>query len=128
MPNRGLSLVVCLGLSAWTAAWSQQYTIAPVAGNGSSGFADGAGSAAQFNNPNAIFVDSKGVLYVADTTNNRIRTVTNGTAATINNPGGITVDSAGIVYIGDTGSHVVRKISNGNISVFAGSGNGGYSG
>ncbi|HJZ98535.1 MAG TPA: IPT/TIG domain-containing protein [Candidatus Solibacter sp.] len=148
MPNRGLSLVVCLGLSACTAAWSQQYTIAPLAGNGSSGFADGAGSAAQFNNPNAIFVDSKGVLYVADTTNNRIRTVTNGTAATIagtgtagnsgngssataatvNNPGGIMVDSAGTVYIGDTNSNVVRKISNGNISVFAGSGNAGYSG
>ena len=148
MPNRGLSLVVCLGLSAFTAAWSQQYTIAPVAGNGSAGFADGAGTAAQFNNPNAIFVDSKGVLYVADTTNNRIRTVTGGTAATIagtgtpgnsgngasataatvNSPGGIAVDSAGTVYIGDTGGNVVRKISGGTISVFAGTGTPTYSG
>ena len=40
MPNRGLSSVVCLGLSCITAAWSQQYTVTTLAGNGSAGFAD----------------------------------------------------------------------------------------
>ena len=131
------------------AAWSQQYTITTVAGNGSAGFNDGSDpTQAQFNNPNAIAVDSKGVIYVADTANHRVRTITNGTTATIagtgtagysgngaaatsatlNSPGGIAVDSSGNVYVSDTANAVVRKISGGNINVFAGSNNPSYSG
>jgi uncharacterized protein (TIGR03437 family) len=148
MQNRGLSLLVCFGLSCVTAAWSQQYNITTVAGNGGAGFADGSGTAAQFNNPNGIAIDSKGVLYVADTTNNRIRTITSGTVATIagtgllggsgngsaatgatlSGPGGLTVDSSGTIYIADTGNNQIRKISGGTISLFAGTGNAQYNG
>src|SRR5437870_3729996 len=149
MPNRGLVLGVCLGLLCAGAAWSQQYTIAPVAGNGSAGFLDGSDpTAAQFNNPNAIAIDSKGVLYVADTANNRIRSISGTTVATVagtgtvgaagntgpatsatfSGPGGITVDSAGTIYIADTGNNTVRKISGGTITLFAGTGNFSYSG
>jgi uncharacterized protein (TIGR03437 family) len=140
---------VCFGLSCATAAWSQQYTIVPVAGNGSAGFADGSDpTAAQFNNPNGIAIDSKGVIYVADTSNHRIRTITNGTVATIagtgtagstgngsaatsallNGPGGVTVDSSGAIYIADTGNNQIRKISGGNITLVAGTGNAQYNG
>jgi uncharacterized protein (TIGR03437 family) len=148
MQNRGLSLVVCFGLSCVTVSWSQQYTITTVAGNGSAGFADASGTAAQFNNPNAIAIDSRGVLYVADTSNNRIRTINNGnvatiagtgtagntgngsaaTSATLSGSGGVYVDGAGTIYIADTGNSQIRKISGANISLFAGSGNAEYSG
>jgi uncharacterized protein (TIGR03437 family) len=149
MQNRGLTHVVCLAACCFTAAWGQQYTITTLAGNGSAGFNDGSDpTQVQFNNPNAIAIDSKGVLYIADTSNHRIRTITNGTTATIagtgtagssgngaaatsatlNGPGGVAVDSSGNIYIGDTGNNVVRKISGGNINIFAGSGTAGYSG
>src|SRR5215472_7147674 len=148
MPNRGLSLAVCLGLCCFT-AWSQQYTVTTLAGNGSAGFADGGDpTAVQFNSPNAIAIDSKGVLYIADTANNRIRTISgsttatvagNGTAgitgngaaatnATLFGPGGILVDSTGNIYIADTVNNVVRKVAGGTINNFAGTGNAGYSG
>ena len=39
------------------------------------GFADGAGAAAAFNTPSALALDSAGNLYVADTGNNRVRSV-----------------------------------------------------
>jgi len=149
MPNRGLSIVVRFGLSCATAAWSQQYTITTIAGNGSAGFVDGSDpTAVQFNNPNGLALDSKGVIYVADTANNRIRTITNGTTATIagtglagnagngasataaiiNGPGGLILDSSGNVFIADTSNNQIRKIAGGNITLFAGNGNGEYSG
>jgi uncharacterized protein (TIGR03437 family) len=150
MQKWGLSLSVCLGLCLAPAARSQQYTISTLAGNGSAGFADASDpTQVQFNNPNAIAIDSKGVLYVADTANHRIRTISGSTTATIagtgtagnsgngasataaqlTSPGGVAVDSAGNVYISDTGNNLVRKISGGNINNFAGgSGQPEYSG
>src|SRR5690349_12476157 len=123
MRIRGLSFVVCLGLGCVTAAWSQQYTVTTLAGNGTAGFLDGTDpTAAQFNNPNAIAIDSKGVLYIVDSTNQRIRTISGTTVATIagtgsigssgngsaatsatfNSPGGVAVDSSGTIYVADT--------------------------
>src|SRR5882724_9490997 len=138
---RGSSLAVCLGLLVTGAATGQQYIITTLAGNGSAGFLDGSDlSAAQFNNPNALAVDSKGAIYIADTAGQRIRLISGGvlstiggngtagysgstaaaTSAMINSPGGIAVDSSGAVYIAETSNHVVRKISGGNINLFAG--------
>ena len=145
---QGSSLAVCLGLLS-SAAFGQQYTITTLAGNGSAGFVDGADlSAVQFNNPNAIAIDSKGALYIADTAGHRIRLISGGsvstiggngtagyngsgaaaTSANINSPGGIAVDSSGAVYMAETSNHVVRKISGGNITLFAGNGIAGYGG
>lgn len=52
-------------------------TVATLAGSGVSGFTNGTGSGAQFNQPNGVAVDATGGnVYVADTLNNAIRQVT----------------------------------------------------
>src|SRR5262249_11121861 len=121
-----------------SAAW----TVSTVAGNGTAGFADGSAATAQFNSPRAIAVDSLGVLYVADTANNRIRKIetdgtvstiagsgtpglvnSTGTAAQFNAPSGIAVDSLGNLYVADTGNSTVRFINPaGAVSSVAGDG------
>jgi len=116
-----------------------------LAGSGAASFADtniAAGIKAGFNNPGGIAVDSAGNLFVADSTNHRIRKIdpngnvttlagsgtagysdATGTAAQFNNPQGVAVDSAGNVYIADTGNHRIRKISPlGVVGTLAGTG------
>lgn len=119
-------------------------TVTTLAGNGSKGFVDGAGSSAQFNNPVGLAADSAGNVYVADTANNAIRKIspagivstlagngkpgyTDGTGATAQFSGlmGIVADSAGNVYVADAGSNVIRKITaQGTVTTFAGKGHG----
>src|SRR4051794_24074495 len=85
---RGSLPAVCLGLLSIGAAFGQQYTITTLAGSGSAGFVDGSDlSAAQFNNPNAIAIDSKGGIYVADTAGQRIRLISGGSVSTIGGNG-----------------------------------------
>jgi len=149
MLNRGSWFVVCLGLLS-SAAFGQQYKIATLAGNGTDGFLDGSDlTSVQFSTPNALTLDSKGAVYVADTGGARIRLISGGsvstiagtgsnnpysattgsaTSANINSPSGIVVAPDGSVYIAETSNHVVRKISGGNLSVFAGNSFSGFSG
>ena len=118
------------------------WTVSTLAGSGTAGFADGLGAAAIFNNPQGIAVGPNGVVYVADTANNRIRriagdgTVTTlagdgtpglqngaGNQARFNAPQGIAVDNDGNVYVADTGNSAVRKIDGaGTVSAVAGDG------
>jgi len=49
--------------------------VSTLAGNSTPGFADAAGAAAMFNYPTGVTVDARGVIYVADLLNHRIRKV-----------------------------------------------------
>lgn len=118
------------------------WTVSTLAGSGTAGFADGNGGAAMFNNPQGLTVGPNGVVYVADTANNRIRRIaTDGTVTTLagdgtpglqngagnqarfNAPQGIAVDSDSNVYVADTGNSAVRKIDGaGTVSTVAGDG------
>ncbi len=117
-------------------------TVTTLAGNGTAGFTDGAGSAARFSNPQGVAVDANGVVYVADTDNHSIRriaadgTVTTlagngiagfqngqGAQARFNSPRGVAVDASGNLYVADSGNHAVRVISlNGSVNTVAGDG------
>lgn len=89
---------------------------------GSYGFTDGATSA-EFAFPRGVAVDAHGVVYVADTNNNAIRTVTpQGVVATIvssglNAPTGVAVIGS-TLFIADTGNNAIKSAptSGGDVS------------
>jgi sugar lactone lactonase YvrE len=103
-------------------------TITTVAGNGSPGYSgdNGLAANAQLFGPAAAALDATGSLYIADTTNSRIRKVANGVITTVagngaqgiggdggaalnaplNLPNGIATDSAGKIYITDGGVRI----------------------
>ena len=109
------------------------WDITQFAGTGSSGFSGDGGPAAsaELSEPNGVFGDSSGNIYIADTNNHRIRKVdTFGNISTfagtgnsnysgdgaeailaeLNQPRGIYVDSSDNIYIADTKNHIIRKV------------------
>jgi len=97
------------------------YTVTTLAGTaGAIGSADGVGSAARFSSPSGISVDSSGIVYVSDTSNNTIRRITSdGTVTTVagavtfslNSPWDIDIDTAGNLYVADRGENTIKKLT-----------------
>src|SRR5579883_2834599 len=130
--------------------------IQTIAGNGAATFSgDGLDpQRASLGGPFGVAVDGGGNLYIADSSNNRIREVVSGASPTIvtlagtgtagfsgdggtavaaqlDNPMGVAVDGSGSLYIADTANNRIRKITSGpnpTISTVVGSGIPGYSG
>lgn len=103
-------------------------TVSTLAGSGIAGFADGQGAQAQFNGPVGVAVDMDGVVYVADTYNDRIRRIApDGSVTTLagtgrpgfadgtwdvaqfDTPCGIAVGKDG-VYVADSRNDALRRI------------------
>jgi serine/threonine protein kinase, bacterial len=124
---------------------SPQGVVTTVAGDGVRGSQDGTGAGAEFNQPQALAVDSSGNIYVADEGNNLIRKITSqgvvttvagsgsagaqngtGAAASFNGPAGIAVDASGNLYVADSNNNLIRKIApDGTVSTLAGNGSAG---
>lgn len=122
-----------------------------LAGDGRAEYAGDGGQAtsAALNGPYGICLDSSGNIYVADTSNQRIRKITpSGTIqlvagdgargysgdggpperASLNGPTGIEIGPDGALYIADSRNYRVRKIANGIITTAAGDGNDRFAG
>ncbi len=126
--------------------------IATVAGDGTAGFGGDGGpaAAAQLRFPRGVAVDGAGSLYIADSSNHRIRKVDAAgviatvagdrtwgfsgdggpaAAAQLRSPRGVAVDGAGNLYIADTGNQRIRKVdAAGVITTVAGDGTAGFGG
>lgn len=114
------------------------------------GFSGDGGPAltAKLSHPQGIVVDASGNIYIADSSNNRIRKIdTSGnistyagtgvggfsgdagaaTSAELNQPAGLAIDSAGNLYVCDNLNSRIRKISPaGTITTAVGGGTGGF--
>ncbi len=106
--------------------------VALIAGtNGTAGSSDGTGSSARFNQPGGLQLTSSGALFVTDTANGTIRSITtsgtvttfagtsgtrgstdgSGSAASFSAPTGVAVDGNGNLFITDAMNNTVRKIT-----------------
>lgn len=121
---------------------STSVTLSVYAGTGEAGHANGPAKMARFAGPLGLTIDDGGTLYVADTGNHRIRSITttglvldvagSGTegyadgpsaAARFSSPNAVTVGPDGTVYVADAGNLRIRAISpSGVVSTVAGSG------
>ena len=127
----------------------QPYTISTVAGTDRL-LDGGSATSAALRQPRSVAADAQGNVYIADTTDNRIRKVTpSGTISTfagtgvpsysgdrgkanvaaLSGPTGVATDLNGNVYVADRDNFRVRRITpDGTISTVAGTGTSGFSG
>jgi uncharacterized protein (TIGR03437 family) len=104
-----------------------------LAGNGNAGYSGDGGpaTAATLNHPRTVAADANGVVYIADTDNNRIRKVSAaGIITTLTGPGpndvldgfyGLVLDRQGNLYVTARYSDLVERISpDGKVTVVAG--------
>jgi len=131
--KRKLSTVHCLSfvLAFAILAGCEATDVSTLAGS-EKGFVDGIESAARFNQPTGIAIDTVGTLYVTDMRNQRIRKVTpngevstladnTGSAARFNMPFGIAIDATDNLYVTDHWDHKILKVTpKGEVNTLAG--------
>jgi hypothetical protein len=138
--RRGVVYVADGGESNRVRRLTPEGRVETVAGS-TEGFADGNASEARFNTPSGIAIDRAGNLLIADTSNNRIRKLSNdgrkvttiagsgaagftdGSAseAEFNGPIGIAVDKHGNIFVADSYNDKIREISaGGTVTTVAG--------
>jgi sugar lactone lactonase YvrE/murein DD-endopeptidase MepM/ murein hydrolase activator NlpD len=113
--------------------------VTTLAGDGVAGDADGPGNQARFNGPIGIAVDDRGRVIVADTYNDRIRSIAHGGVVTtiagavgsgsddgavdqarFDTPCGLAIDTAGNIYVADSGNGAIRRLdAAGTVSTLA---------
>ena len=121
-----------------------------IAGNSRPGYSGDGGpaTAAQLNRPGGLAMDSAGNLFIADSSNNRVRRVSPGgiittvagqssqgssgdggpaVSATFVGPAALAFDSSGNLYIADT-FHIRKLSANGIVTMVAGNGAIGFAG
>jgi sugar lactone lactonase YvrE len=106
------------------------------------GWADGAGTSAAFSWPLGVAVSPSRTIYVADSSNHRVRVIAPngntstlagsggatwadglGTLASFSYPTGVAVDAAGVLFVADSGNFRVRQVTaDGVVSTLAGNG------
>jgi predicted outer membrane repeat protein len=116
--------------------------VSTLAGSGVAGFAEGASGSARFSGPRGVAVDGNDKLFIADTGNNRVRTITPGSnvvtvagsgvkgfldgagvGAEFAAPTGLAIATDGVIFVTDRDNHLVRRIAtNGEVGTVVGSG------
>ncbi len=127
------------------------FTVTSLAGIGSFDYIDGEAAAAAFRSPSALAVGAN-AIYVADTQNNKIRSIAGGSVSTyvgtpvvleydvkglpsgglldgmrdksfLNKPEGLAIADDGSLYVADTANHAIRKVDGaGRVTTVAGDG------
>lgn len=110
-----------------------------VVAGGKNGYRDGPGTEAMFRFPLDVAFGPDGTCFVADSGNDRIRTITpdgfvstvagsiydygdgRGAAARFRRPAALDVDTEGSCYVADTGNNAIRRVSpSGDVTTIAG--------
>ena len=145
--DRGNHLIRSLQASVSPGSIRNVGDLTTLAGNGVSGFVNGATDSAQFDNPTDVAISPSGAILVADRDNHCIRAIdtTNGfvstragtgtaglengerTVSQFNSPTGLTIDASNNCYVADQGNHCIRLVDpEGTTTTYAGSGQAGY--
>jgi sugar lactone lactonase YvrE len=126
----GYAYVADNGNNAIRRISTSTYAVTTLAGNGSSGSADGTGAAARFYGPAGVAVDASGNVFVADSLNCTVREITPagvvttvagspgvmdsadgvGSSARFNLPTDLAFGASGVLYVADQYNNTVRRI------------------